>query len=110
MLAASASDLSNERFVVTGMDLEQHWQIDCQLLVQRIDNLSATAPTGIEAGELPALVSVAEKCAIIYNTPNTGRTKACPDYRQLKTYLQQLSKHSTAADSKPATQCQAALP
>jgi hypothetical protein len=99
LAAAAGSDVINERFTVSGLAIEAHWQIDCREVLTQYRQLTGAAPSGLDADVLQTLSGDAQKCGIIYNTPNTGRTVECPDYRQIKAHLDNLTSNSTAARS-----------
>lgn len=103
-LATSASDVSNERIQVSGAEMEQHWQIDCNQLINVYNHriVSKTVPGHREVtiDELHDLAAVAEKCSFIYNRKDTGRTITCPDYQQLSHILQDLALPDSV--TKPA--------
>ena len=96
LLLADTESSVNERLPFTSLELEAHWNVDC----------SATLSTIKQFTENPALIfkpeyhqlkptfdgylSALKKCAIIYNTPNTGRYSICVDYLSIHSQLNDL--------------------
>ena len=110
ILAASTMDMANERLLASGAELEQHWQVDCRAVVLRSMQLVESPRSSMETTELQILIADAKKCAVIYNTANTGRTMECPDYRQIGVYLGQLAEGTPVAHRPEILDCDSPAP
>ena len=101
---ATEQDLANERFYTPPAAMEQHWQVDCSTLEDRIGAAFHNTPaaTSNHPPGLEALLGELHKCAMIYNPPGTAAQHSCPSYADSHTYLQQWLASDPAAPQSPA--------
>lgn len=93
VLGAPSDDLSNERIPSTTLDLEQHWQVDCEATRQ---SLRQGAP--VDASALAPLLATLNKCAMIHNVPGTPAQGSCPDYAAARDALRYYQQHKKSND------------
>lgn len=77
LLMAQTDSIVNERLPVKARELEAHWDVDCDQTLKTTKQYLASP--GVDSSEHVRLYRDAEKCAHIYNTPDTDYFKAEPD-------------------------------
>lgn len=79
-VGADTESSVNERIPISSQELEQHWRIDCNAGLHKLDNLLAA----IDQNRQPVAAEHLElyrKCALIYNTSGTANYSPCVDYK-----------------------------
>ena len=87
-LASSGGDAVNERMPASKAALEDHWQVDCESALARLQAAAARRSAQDHCGIPAGLAQEIKLCAFIYQPPGDDSRQKCPDYRGVSQLLQ----------------------